>query len=351
MTIVLVIIGLSLLILAHEFGHFIAAKVFKLRVDEFGIGFPPRVWGKRIGETLYSINALPFGGFVKIFGENEIASEEKTFASRNFSSLVIWRRIVIICAGVVVNFLAGWFLISIVLMAGVPQHLLVTDVLPDSPAKAAFIEAGDVVLSVTTNVIELSDPIESEEFIAAVRDPQAGTVHMTLARGAERVSVSLTPRANPAPEEGAIGAGVVSLGKEAQPFFSSITQGAVEAGYTTWFIAASFVALFSQIFVRPEIIQSIAGPVGIVSLATQASSLGFVYFLQLLAIISLNLTVLNLIPFPALDGGRAIFLIIEKIKGSSISANIQRNINAVGFVLLILLMIVVTVQDVGKLFR
>lgn len=346
--ILIVIIGLSLLILFHELGHLVVAKLFGMRVDEFGIGFPPRLFGKKIGKTIYSINALPFGGFVKIAGENGGEENEQNHGD-TFTTKPIWKRSAVILAGVTMNFVIGWFALSAVFFVGIPEHLMVSDVAQDSPAAIAGIEQGDVILQSLHAGVVLADPVPLDDFIGSVKTSYERDVELTLQRGNEVLSVSLKGRENPPAGEGSLGVGLVEIGAAPLPFFESIGEGFLTAGAFLGTMVSFFIEFFSKIFVDPSIVKSVAGPVGIVSIASQAGSLGLVYLINLFAIISLNLTVLNLIPFPALDGGRFIMLIVEKIKGSPISLRVQQGVNAFGFLILILLMVVVTVQDIGKL--
>jgi regulator of sigma E protease len=348
MTIVLVIIGLSLIVLVHEAGHFLAAKLFKIRVDEFGFGFPPRLFARRIGETLYSVNALLFGGFVRIFGEE---GEEKD--PRAFNAQKVWRRVAVTSAGVIANVIGGWLILSVVFMVGAPVHLLLTSVAPGSPAAAAGLASGDAVWRAQAGGRVLGDPVGADNFVAMVQSAAREGTPVTLTvrgtGGAER-EASLVPRANPPAGEGALGVGLAEVGVPQAPFFQSFVRGAGETWTLLKLIVMSLAEFFWNVFQRPETLREVAGPVGIAAAsAAQASTFGFSYLLHFLGLISLNLAVLNLIPFPALDGGRVLFLLIEKAKGSPLPLRFERIMNTAGFALLILLMVVVTVQDIGRL--
>lgn len=346
MIIVLVIISLSILILAHELGHFLTAKLFNARVDEFGLGFPPRIFSKKVGETIYSVNAVPFGGFVKIHGED---GEDLEARERSFGGKTILKKSIIILAGVGMNVVFGWFVLSGVFMIGAPEHLVVSDVAPESPAALAGLKSGDLISKITFEGSILSDPIESGAFIEFVKNTPGGTFAVDLKRGRDVVSVVLSGRENPPAGQGSLGIGLVEIGFERMSFFAAAAKGFLATGEMLFLIAKSFGELFTRAFYDISVFQSISGPVGIVAVAASASSLGLVYLMQLMALISLNLAVLNLIPFPALDGGRFLFLLIEKIKGSPMSRKFQVAVNGVGFALLIALMVIVTVQDIGKL--
>ncbi len=346
MIIVVVVISLSALILVHELGHFWAAKIFGVKVEEFGLGFPPRLWGKRIGETVYSLNLLPFGGFVRIFGED---SEEKL--PRSFSTQSISRRSVIVLSGVLMNVILGWFVFSLVFFAGAPKHLLITQVAPSSPAEAAGLKDGDIVLEVKKGKILLTDPVPSKEFIELVNRSPAETFRMKIRRGKEIIEAELAGRVTPPSGEGPLGISLVDIGFAGEPLAKSFVKGFELTVSTLKLVTLAFLNFFAKFFIAPEILETVAGPVGIFTIAAQAGSLGFVYLLELLAFISVNLAVLNLIPFPALDGGRFLLLIVEKLKGSPISRRIQVIINALGFAFLIILMILVTIQDIGRLLN
>ncbi|MDP1706853.1 MAG: site-2 protease family protein [bacterium] len=351
MGIILVIIGLSVLILVHELGHFLAAKFFGVKVDEFGIGFPPRILSRRKGETLYSLNLLPFGGFVKMEGEDGeegvVTEENKT---RRFDFQPLGRRTLIITAGVIMNVFLGWVLLMIVFTVGTPAHLLVADVTENSPAAVADLRSGDVIVSANYGEKSLSDPIVSQDFIDLAWAAGGQKINLTVSRNDQILEKTIESRKEPPANQGPLGAGLVEIGWPAQNFF----QGIISAFGQTFLILKQtifgFYFFFSKLFVEPAVLDSVSGPVGIFSVALQASSLGFPYFLHLLALLSLNLAVLNILPLPALDGGRLVFLLIEKIKKSPVAFRWQAIANVGGFVLLIGLVILITVKDLKNIF-
>ncbi len=296
MSTVLVIIGLALLIFVHEAGHFVSAKLMKMKVEEFGFGFPPRIWGKKIGETLYSVNALPFGGFVRLLGEDEETTTKGGFMDQPF-----WKRLPVLLAGVVMNFVIGWLLLTVVFMAGAPQHLAIADVASGSPAYVAGMKSGDIVTEAVIGNETLRDPIDVNAFVDAVKNSAAPDVTLMMIRGSGAPqTITLTKRTNPPEGQGALGVSLAEIGIQPQSFFGSFLSGIEEAWNTTVLVVQGLVQFIGGLFVNPgATMQEVAGPVGIVFLASQADSLGFVYFLNLLALISLNLAVLSLIPFPA----------------------------------------------------
>ena len=360
--IIAIIIFLSVFVLIHELGHFLAAKKFGLLVEEFGFGLPPRIWGKKIGETIYSINALLFGGFVKIYGENR--EEEPTQntrrvdsghsdkfvisgRNRSFSNLSISKRALIIASGVLMNFLLGWLIISIIFSIGIPQAILITKVELNSPAAEIGLQAGDKILSVEADLRGLDTRINADNFVKFVNEHQGREIILKIEREGQIKEFKTIPRVNPPAGEGALGIGLIEAGLAKKNLISSIWEGLKTS---VEIIQAVFVAIFnliSKVFIGQASLKQIAGPVGIVKMTAQAGNLGFVYLLQLLALISLNLVVINILPFPALDGGRLLFLLIEKIKGSPLPARFERYANTVGMALLLFLMAIITIKEIG----
>ncbi len=352
----IVIVGLSILILSHEAGHFFAAKFFNLKVDEFGFGFPPRMFawrpfgaaqGKK-GETEYSFNWLPFGGFVKIAGENgefgsdpasareEISPEEK---SRLFSNQSAFRRSIIILAGVVMNFLIGWLLLSAVLMIGTPPALVITDVQPGSPAEAAGITGGDIIRNFS----------DSQSFISFVNERRGQPTTITVFRGGEELSFTATPRVSVGEKEGPLGVVLVDAGSPPQNPILALWNGLLSSFDIVRATIAGFYELVASLIFKATLLEGVVGPVGIFTVAQETGKVGIIYLFQLLSLISINLAVVNLIPFPALDGGRFFMILVEKIKGSPISRKTEAAINAVGFVFLIFLMVAITIRDIVNL--
>lgn len=341
MSIIIFIIGLSLLIFIHELGHFLAAKRFGLLVEEFGFGFPPRLFGKKIGETVYSLNLLPFGGFVKIHGERkEEGGHDAVLPERSFWNLPVWKRSVAIGAGVIMNFFIGWFVISAVYMIGAPQGIVITEVALGSPAAEAGLAAGDKIIGFQ----------ETAEFIEFIKARAGSPVEISVERAGDVKTLTAIPRENPPPGEGALGIALTDIGFPRLSFFQSFARGLSEAFTILWSVVLAVVNLIRGLFTEAPVLEGFVGPIGIFQVADEAAGFGIAYLLRLIGLISLNLVVLNILPIPALDGGRLLFLAIEKIKGGPLSPKREAIANAIGFVLLFLLMIAVTVRDVVKLF-
>ncbi len=361
MTVFVVIISLAVLILAHEIGHFAAAKFFNVRVEEFGFGYPPRLLSRKIGETTYSLNLLPLGGFVHIAGEDEEAERgaavEKgethvTDVSRSFGKQAVWKRVVILSAGVVMNVLAGWLVFSAVFMVGSPSHLIISEVAPNSPASVAGVRTNDIIAGAEIGGAVFSEPIANEAFVTAVKKAAGTVITLDLMRGDTPLTLQVTSRKNPPAGQGAMGISLDEIGIPKVSFFAAVGKGFVASMEVFWDTAQGFYTVIKGLMNTPsDALRGVAGPVGIFSIAAQTGKLGFVYLFQLVALISLNLAVLNFIPFPALDGGRILFILIEKLKGSPVPLRVQQIVNAVGFAALMVLMIIVTAHDIGKIIH
>ncbi len=383
-TIVIFIVVLSILVFVHELGHFLTARSFGVKAEEFGFGFPPRVIGwyrnrlgrwRRVlgnksietleknsdeslipgpGRTVYSLNWLPLGGFVKIKGENgEGKNDNDSFVSKS-----IWKRIIILSAGVIMNVVLAWFLFSLGYMMGMPQstsnlgpraqvsksQVMVVQVMPNSPAFRAGLKEGDEILRADNIPIKTDQDLQQ-----AVASRVNQKVNFLIKRGIREKKVSITPRSKKG-GRAVIGVGIAYSGLVRYPFFSAIWEGAKT---DVWIVKQIFVAfgnLFVEIFHGQNVGNQFAGPIGIANITGQAARLGFSYLLQFMAILSLNLAVINILPFPALDGGRILFLIIGKLKGKPVRQEIENAIHNVGFLLLIALILFITYKDIVRLF-
>lgn len=327
------------MIIIHELGHFFTAKYFGLLVEEFGFGLPPRAGGKYWGETLVSLNWLPLGGFVKIYGERHDGEKESINPTRSFSHLKIWKKAVVIAFGVVMNFALGWFLVSLVFMAGIPQSIVITEVRKSSLAETAGLLPGDQIIGFQ----------ETDGFINFINENKGREAVLKIVRAGEDLEVKITPRVAVPEGEGNLGISIAEAGLPKTGFFRSFWEGLKTSASIIVAIVFSLGQLAVGLFTDANILDKFVGPVGIVNTAIQTTKLGAVYFLQLLALLSLNLAVFNILPIPALDGGRLLFLLIEKIKGSPIKPYTENLVNGLGFAFLILLILTVTVKDVWTL--
>jgi len=362
LTIIVFILILGLLIFSHEFGHFISAKKAGIKVEEFGFGFPPRVFGIKKGETLYSLNLIPLGGFVKIYGEQR--TKIRIFKDRRaFYSRPIWQRAIIIAMGVCMNLLLAAILLSIVHGIGVPTiienssmaanaknvQIQIIEIAKDSPAETAGLKMGDAIqeLKAQNSSLKINEVEQMQEFVARYAGED---ITLIMKRGNDVLEKTLTPRISPPEGEGPLGVALAKTGIITYPWYAAIWQGIKTTGQLIVTFIEFFYQLLKTLILKGVLIGELAGPVGIAALTSQMTKLGFVYILQFAAILSINLAIINAIPFPALDGGRLLFLAIEKIKGKPVSAKAENLVNSIGFALLIVLMILVTFRDIKKIF-
>lgn len=357
MVILIVFISLIGLIVLHEFGHFAIAKKFGVKIEEFGIGLPPRLIGKKIGETLYSLNLIPLGAFVKLYGEEKEIKEPRSFTGKP-----IWQRALIILGGVVSFWIISAILLSIIFGIGVPQAISdqaevvnpkvqIVAVASGSPAEEAGIKVGDAIKQLTINnqQLTINKVKQVQEF---TKEHLGQTVTLTIERGKEVFDATLIPRVLPPEGEGAMGVGLVRTALTSYPWYLAPIKG-VEACFN---FTGSIVVGLSQVFGNliqgkglPAGVQ-LMGPIGIGSLMTQAAHLGLTYYLQFIALISIYLAIFNILPIPALDGGKLLFLGIEKVRRKPVSQKIEQGITSIFFALLIALMIWVTIKDIIRIF-
>jgi regulator of sigma E protease len=361
MSLLIFILILVALILVHEFGHFIVAKLFGIRVDEFGIFFPPRLLSVKWGETLYTLNVLPFGGFVKIFGENanEAAGDPRSFAYKSK-----WKQAAVIVAGIVFNLLFAWGLLTAGYLRGIPtaaEHngvgtvqdarATIVAVLPASPADKAGLKAGDTVTSVLTGRAQLEPGANSQQVQDFIATHQEESIGFSVVRDGKEVGAIAKPVEGLVSGKKVVGVelGDVGILKLSLPL--ALVQGAYLGKEITVATASGLVGFFSQIVRGTANFAEVSGPIGIVGMGGTAVREGFVATIILTALISINLAIINIIPIPGLDGGRLLFIAIEAITKRPISPRVSLALTVVGFGLLVLLMLVVSFHDVARLIR
>lgn len=358
-TAIIFLVVISVLIFVHEFGHFVFAKRAGMKVEEFGFGFPPRLFGIKRGETVYSINLIPFGGFVKILGEEG----EHTKEAGSFSAKSIWARLSVVVAGVTMNFLLAAFLLMLGNFLGLRiglvddntianaknKQIQIIQVTDNSPAKTADLRLLDEIIGFKkNNVIQyVSTTKEVQDFI---RDNAGVQSTILIKRVGQTLEKDILPRKNPPEGQGALGVSLALTGVVSYPWYESIWRGVYDAVMLTLNTILGYWLLIKTLITKGKLAADISGPIGIATMTGQAARIGINYLIQFVAMISINLAVLNIIPFPALDGGRAVTLIIEKIKGSPINHRVENLVNTVGFALLIILMIYVTFKDIVRMF-
>lgn len=354
-TLIVFFLVLSILVIIHEMGHFFAAKLQGIKVEEFGFGIPPRVFGFRYGETLYSLNLLPFGGFVRVFGEEEASLEGKKLTEAekksSFAHKKHWQKVIVLVAGVTLNFILGWAIVSYLFIQGVPtptERVHIEKVVAQSPAADAGIQKGDILKSLT--VASETHVIDETKDIADLSKKYAGKeVELSVIRKSETVLLIVTPRKNPPAGEGALGILISNYEIKKYSPIQAPFYGLIEAAKVTGLIGKELGKTLFKFVTFQKQDAAIAGPVGIAQLTSAAARQGIDPLLQLIGLLSLNLAVLNILPFPALDGGRLAFVLYEWVTGKKVNTNFEQKLNFVGFALLISLLVLVTINDLIKL--
>ena len=367
LTILIFVIILGFLVFVHELGHFLTAKKNGIKTDEFGFGFPPRIagfvkddatgkykilWGGKEYEsknTIYSLNWIPLGGFVRIKGEDGAeAKDPGSFAGKS-----AWVRIKVLAAGVVMNFVVAWLLLSVVFTLGIAQpiqqsaggkyketKIQIVDVRANTPASEMGLQPGDAIVSLNGQAVEKTSQIN--EIISASKGE---AVVFQIDRFGKPFELSGTPRMEYPKGEGAMGFAYSETAIVSYPWYESLYRGLIATYTITLAIFDALGKMIGGLFGGEKVGLDVTGPVGIVYLTKQMSDLGFVYLLQFAALLSINLGIINILPIPALDGGRILFILIEKLKGSPVSKRVEGMIHQVGFIILILLMLLVTARD------
>jgi len=412
-TIIIFIILLSVLVFAHELGHFLTARIFGVKAEEFGFGFPPRLigwqkikgikrqviaeekqmeitadeegisesisaesvqseqsfsrWRTVIGAddpcdktdeevkqagTIYSLNWLPLGGFVKIKGEQgEGESDPDSLVNQP-----IWRRAIIMSAGVIMNLVIAAIFLSICFIIGMPQalddnshaaasdrKLQIVQVVPNSPAAAAGLKIGDIISSISGQSFA-----DYESLSGFTASHEGKELRYQIKRGSQELLFNITPAIIAETGQPGAGIAVAETGIVRYPWYRAIWEGVKSTVLMTWYVISAFVIIIKNLLIGQGAGVEVSGPVGIAVMTGQAAQLGFVYILQFAAILSINLAVVNYLPLPALDGGRVLFLIIEKIRGRAVPVKTEAIIHNVGFSLLILLVVIITFKDIFK---
>ncbi len=362
LTLVLALFSLIALMVIHEYGHFIIAKKFGVRVDEFGVGYPPRIWGKKIGETIYSINWLPLGAFVRIYGEEGGIDD-----LRSFQNLKIWKRVLIVIGGVAAFWLAAIIIFSVLFGMGadlpvgdqdvsglINPQVKIISVTPNSPAGLAGLKTADTIKDVKVGTVDtkISKLSDFQKIATANKGKE---ITLTIQRGTQSFDVKVTPRVNPPAGQGSLGVGLERMATliEKTAWYMAPIEGVVYTWKTTINALVGLYSTFAGLFEHKGLPAgaAFAGPIGITVFLANAASYGPGFFLYFIGTISVLVAIFNLFPIPALDGGKLIFLLLEKIKGKPVSVKWEQGITVACFIILIALSLFITIRfDIPRLF-
>lgn len=350
MSILFAIIALGALIFFHELGHFLFAKAFGVGVEKFSLGFGPKIYGKKVGETEYLLSALPLGGYVKMVGEGEDAEISDEDRARSFAEKPVLQRIVIVAAGPIFNLLFAYILFIIIFMIGVPAVTTkVGDVVADKPAAKAGVKPGDTIRSVNGKPVA-----RWEDFAKIIAEGKLTPVEVEVQRGQTPLKFTMVPESRTS--KNLLGdtvtqpvIGVVAAGETVIDHFppgEAIARGSAQC----WNVIKLTVLSLVRLVERAIPLDNIGGPIMIVKMAGEQAAAGGVSFLAFVALLSVNLGVLNLLPVPILDGGHLAFFVIELVTGRPVSKRAREIAQQVGLVLLIGLMMLAFYNDIARMF-
>ena len=347
--IIIAFVVLSILILVHEFGHFLAAKLSGIWVEEFGLGYPPRIRAKRIGKTDYSINALPIGGFVKLHGET--TGEEVSVPSESFVNKPPLVRIFVAVAGVFMNLVLAVFSFSVIFwfVGVITEEIRIVEIAPNSPAEEAKIKPDDLVKEIAGE-----KPQNMADFMTVVNSNLGKEIELVLDRGGKEISILITPREDPPEDQGALG--VVVEPTNIKQFFPPLWKRPFVYTYLgfqrtinmTKAVGYGLIGVLSK-SLSGEVPKGVAGPLGIGGIIAEFSKQGILPLIELTGIISINLALLNILPFPPLDGSRVVFVILESVIGKGNVAKIEEKSYTVGMAILLILVVLITISEIPKI--
>lgn len=342
-TIIAFVLILSVLILVHELGHFLTARAFGVKVEEFGLGYPPRIFGIKSGGTIYSLNMFPLGGFTKMAGEED-SDIPGSLAGKSAGA-----RIIVLSAGSLMNAVLPVFLFAAALMVPhniVSGEIVIREVAPDSPAAVSGIEAGDIVLEINGHPIRNLSDIQR---YVQLNLGKATAIHL-LTKENKTKDVTLTPRWKPPAGQGAIGITLEfnnpAIVPESLPVWQAVPRAALKYGQTLALLVNGIGTML--IGATPV---AVAGPVAVAQLTGEVAQAGLSPLLEFAAFLSLNLAVFNVLPLPALDGGRILFVLIELVRRKRISPKTEGLVHMIGFILLMALIMFVTFTDILRIIN
>lgn len=349
-TLLVFILILGIMVFVHELGHFLMAKRAGVKVLEFSFGFKPRLWSKKIGETTYGINAIPLGGYVHMYGE-----DEKQEGTRAYNNKTIFQRFLILIAGPIMNIVLGWLVLSILMITGfIPlfpgvaenpyintlQTVKLISVADNSPASTSGLKAGDKILKIDDKTIATDS-----DFIAQIRTKNGQEVTLSGERDGSPISLKVTPRVNPPEGQGALGVTLGADGKVKSSVIAAPAAGLYETGRVLAMSTTGLVDYFKNLIVHQKISDDVTGLIGVGALTGVARRLGIDYLAQLLALISIGLGVANVLPILPLDGGHIAALAYEKVRGRPLSDRQFNALATAGLTFVVLLFIIISVKD------
>ena len=338
-TAILAILLFCIMIFPHELGHFIAARRVGVKVNEFAFGMGPAIWKKQGPETLYSIRLFPVGGFCAMEGEDEDSNEQRAFGNKK-----PWQKIVVLAAGSFMNIICAVVIMSLVIGIMGFTTTVVGQVTEDLPAKAAGIMEGDKLLKIDDTEIE-----QWADVSKALQASGGEEVVVTFERNKQVETVGVVPQ---------LTEGVDAQGNPAQGYVLGVTckishnpfMAVVDGAQSTWNMTKMMFSALGQLFTGKASVDELSGPVGMINMVSQTTEYGFWYYGFLTALICVNLAIINLLPLPALDGGRIIVVLYTMITGKTVSEKVEGTIHMVGMALLLALMVFVTMNDITRIF-
>lgn len=341
------VIVLGVIVLVHEFGHFIFAKLFGIYVYEFAVGMGPKLfhWKSKKGETEYSIRAIPIGGFCSLAGEDlDNDDKVKIPSERRLQSKPTWQRFLVMFFGAGNNFILAFILLLVIALGwgAVSSKPVISELVANNPAEQAGLEVGDTILKINDHKIKSSDDVS----IYLQVEDKSKPITFTIKRDGKEYNIDVKPIKEEIDGSSVYKVGIVSKGDVKHGFIPSIQFAFSKMGS----LFRQMIITFKGLFTGGLSVNQLSGPVGIYNIVGEQASLGFENMLYLIALLSVNVGFINLIPLPAFDGGRILFLIIEKIKGSPVKAETENKIHTIGFILLLALMLYITFNDILKLF-
>lgn len=357
-TVLIFLLILTILVLVHEVGHFLVARFFNIKVEEFGVGFPPRAWGKKIGETIYSVNWLPIGGFVKLYGEDEAGGGKLSLKVKNlhlknsdraFFAKPWWQRFLVGFAGVFMNFVLATliftFLFAVVGVSVPGQKVIVSQIVKSSPSDLAGLKTGDIIEYV--NNVKITS---TTQLITETKKYLGQQIILKVNSDGRSEDLKITPRKNSPAGEGPMG---IAISQNAEVKKYSLIEAPIiatqEAIKTSWLIITAFGTVISQLITQGAVPKDVAGPIGIAQLTGQVVQIGPFAVLSLIALLSLNLAVINVLPIPALDGGRLFFILIEGITGKKVNQKFESYAHSIGMIVLLALILLITFHDLTRI--